>query len=121
MKTVYRQLNILSDVDSMVYGDRSNGRVSAREMALSGRSTPSPWERSLANLKGYQKIKQVIWMSAIHRVTETGEPIPKAEQLVNVVDLMHKCREIMILLDLQKNGKIPTLGEKKILKRFEAI
>ena len=59
-------------------------------------------------------------MSSIHR-DSSGEPIAKADQLVNVNDLMHKCRELVILLDMHKNGKIPNMSDKKILKRFEAI
>ena len=59
-------------------------------------------------------------MSTTHK-TSAGEPIAKADQLVNLHDLMHKCRELVILLDMQKNGKIPNISEKKILKRFESI
>ena len=59
-------------------------------------------------------------MSAVHR-NEEGEPIEKGEQLVDVVDLLHKCRELVILLEMHKNGKIKEISEKKILKRFDNI
>ena len=59
-------------------------------------------------------------MNAVHRNDE-GEPIEKGEQLVDVVDLLHKCRELVMLLEMHKNGKIKEISEKKILNRFDSI
>ena len=78
------------------------------------------WSTCIETMQSYNKIKQVIWMSAVHR-NEEGKPIEIGEQLVDVVDLLHKCRELVMLLEMHKNGKIKYISEKKILKRFDNI
>ena len=59
-------------------------------------------------------------MSAIHK-TPTGEEIPKEVQIVDLKDLHLKCQEIVLMLEMKRNGLVNELSERRILERFSFI
>ena len=78
-------------------------------------------DRSLNIIKAFNVIKTVIWESSIHK-NSSGEEIDKDQQIVDVRDLLHKCREINTFLQIhKKNLDGNVFNEKRILLRFNAI
>ena len=78
-------------------------------------------DKSLNTIKSFNVMKNVIWESSIHK-TLTGEDIDKDFQVVDVRDLLHKCREINTILQIHKKKLDDNVfNEKRILLRFNAI
>ena len=78
-------------------------------------------ERSLNIIKAFNVIKTVIWESSIHK-SSSGEDIDTDNQIVDVKDLLHKCREINQILQIHKKKLDDgVFNEKRILMRFNAI
>ena len=63
----------------------------------------------------------MIWESSIHK-SSSGEDIDTDNQIVDVKDLLHKCREINQILQIHKKKLDDgVFNEKRILMRFNAI
>jgi len=76
---------------------------------------------SLLFLKDYGIMKKVIWNNAVCKNPETGEEVEKEQRCLDLSNLTHQVRELVMLLEMRNSGLLCELSEKRILKRFEQI